>query len=258
MDTPPTTTNQLRLSTAEMAFMLAWLEVPRLIGGDNAALFPVDPQQRDALRAQGKAELEAAGLITWDDTYRTYHPNEALVALSIGVAVPELVVIGNTQTPDGVTGGITYAFTGNLIVELTLQGETYVLRPIAAAAVVAECLVYALEIPDAAAQTETYLIPQPVFQALRQQQPLPSAAAIPPSLSAALTHPARTSFVVLLKLAQGNAQTISELGIITAQECTTWLITPQPPDQILIQLTNAATFTELLTAAISVHQPSAT
>jgi hypothetical protein len=224
------------LSTAELAFMLTLLKVPRLIGGDNAALFPQDAQSRDALLAEGKQQLEASGKLVWQPDLLSYHIDDVMVALLVPLGFPEIVVTCVFQLQPDIWQGVTYGLANQMVVEMVIIDGQYHLHAFAALDVIMVRLAEALTLPAVPHASQDIVVPRNTFEATRSREVPPEAVSLSDSASEPLIPILRDSMQDVMfsvfRVAQTEIVAVQFFGIIVDALGQAWMVTLEEPDHM--------------------------
>lgn len=256
-----TTGSPFVLSTAEMAFMLTLLEVPHLIGGDNAALFPTEPAAREALLAAGKQQLEASGKLAWQPDLLSYHPDDVMVALLVPLAFPRVVITCVSQTHPDRWQGVSYSMVDSLVVEMVIIDGQYHLGAFATLDEIMPRLAEAFHLPATAHAGPDIVIPNPTFEAVRKTGVAADALPLPSDDSARLRQALHESvqdvMFLVFHVQQTEIVATRPLGMIIDPQGDAWLVTPQEPDHMHVRPTSGPAVGQTLLALVADVQTEA-
>ena len=253
---PRAITYPIRLTTPELAYLLAALHAETLIGGDDQALFPRDTASQDTLWRSGRDRLEADGWLVWDAAARNYQLSEELMELAAAMADPQVALLTRWNTPDG-PRGVAHYLVSDYVVEMAREDQTYQVVALPAAATMAERLAHAIGFPDARPLDATCVLSRiEVEQAKQNPDPawleargVPREAAL--LFAATLRAPAQSGTTTVLRTRLGKAVRMRLLGFMVAADGTAWLATPSDSDQVTYWTADAGGFTTALTNLIA-------
>lgn len=139
---------QAKLTTNEFAYLLHALSAQKIIGVNNAQLFPDKSEEQDILLSVGLQLLKEHGWLqpSDGDTFKTH---TGLVLLIAVIASPEQTIMLTKAMPGNSRQTITYYFAQGMIVEqFYTADEQYLLTQIDTVTNVILRLQQALSIPD--------------------------------------------------------------------------------------------------------------
>lgn len=138
---------QATLDSNEFAFLLHSFNAQKVVGVDNATLFPVDDTSRDAMLDEGFSTLQQHGwLLAEDSKIKT---NTHLALMVAVVASPEQTIMLTRYLPDGGKQAITYYLAQGIVVEQFLTSDQqYILTTLDGSSEMIVRLQQALHIPD--------------------------------------------------------------------------------------------------------------
>ena len=137
---------QAQLKTSEFSYLLHTMGAQQVVGVHNESLFPSDEATKEALLAQGFADLQTdEWLVPQNGTFQT---NADLMLLVAVIAAPESVIMMTKAMPNKQRQTITYYQAQGIIVEQFYTSENqYLLTRFEAIADIVERLTQAMEIP---------------------------------------------------------------------------------------------------------------
>ena len=130
---------QAKLTPPEFAYLLQTLEAQKVVGVNNAELFPTDPAVRDELLNRGLLQLQADGWFVSADG--KISANSRLMVLVAVIANPEIVLTATHLAESNTRQIVTYYLAAEYVVEQfqTDDGD-YVLTQLPAKAALVERL----------------------------------------------------------------------------------------------------------------------
>ena len=188
---------QATLDANEFAFLLHSFNAQKVVGVDNATLFPVDDTSRDAMLDEGFSTLQQHGwLLAEDSKIKT---NTSLALMVATVASPEQTIMLTRYLPDGGKQAITYYLAQGIVVEQFLTSDQqYILTGLDSSSEMVDRLQQALQIPDsrntgkAKISVERIVFEQAIKQAksgdLSKLIALLNSASLEPELHQPLAH----------------------------------------------------------------------
>ncbi len=239
MNTPHSITYPLVLSSAALAYLLALLEVPQLLGVDDATLFPSDQAARDATFSAGKSYLESEGWLTWQADQHAYHLDEALLAIITSLAFPVVVMVVTLDTPPTPRRGVTCTISNDLVIEVARFEDTYHLNVLASVDLLVQRLVHVLELPPQHGTVATYTLARPTFEAIRRDPQNPVQLALPPTVAehliTTLTTLTCSAVIAFLQVRQSQVTALHLIGVLVGRADQAWMV--QPAGEASVQLT---------------------
>ena len=112
---------QMRLQSGEFAYLLHTVGTNKVVGVDNAQLFPAEKHESETLLQHGFSALKEHGWLVPDEQGYIIHTE--LVLLTAVVANPEFVFVLTLATPNGGKQFATYYLAQGFIVEQIFTSE---------------------------------------------------------------------------------------------------------------------------------------
>ncbi|ABX05887.1 MAG TPA: hypothetical protein DEF47_09230 [Herpetosiphon sp.] len=250
-------TYPLQFSTPQLAYLLGMVHAQNLIGGDDAALFPADPDQRQAQWDQGLAELQADQWIVWDETAGHYSMTEPLMMVIATLAEPDIVVVSEWHAHHSGHQGVSHYFSPSGIIEMSLVGSHYTLVALTNTEVMTERLAHSLgykelDQPDLGFNFPRELVEQakqyPDPRWLAQQGLAPEAAQY---FAETLQATASRGTVTVLRTLEGKAIGMRLVGALIGAGGQQWLALPHPNQTIDYFTATTANFMGVTSSMIS-------
>lgn len=109
--------SMLFLEPAELSYLLQTIRAYSIVGADNAALFPADAAENEALLRQGRERLEFHGLLKPVAGTNKMNFDPSLCYLIAVMADPDTAVVTLRQEQHGTYQLMTHYLAGQVIVE---------------------------------------------------------------------------------------------------------------------------------------------
>ncbi len=127
---------QAELNPSELAYLLHTLQAGKVVGVNNAQLFPTEPAIRDALLQLGFEKLQEHGwFVAVED--QSINANDRLLLMVAVMADPALVLTATARFADDAQQVITYYVAEGIVIEQFMSAEgNYVLSQLESVAAI--------------------------------------------------------------------------------------------------------------------------
>jgi hypothetical protein len=232
----------VELSTPELAYLLMLMQTPRVVGGDNQALYPADQAAQEALWAEGKRQLEASGRMVWDEDEKAYHLDRPMEFLLIEFAYPLAVlqceIARSTEQPT-----YSYAIGANAIVQFALRDQRYFLRFVPSAEAMVAELSELLDLPETRQNELRFALSTQRLQAAQSDPTILSE--FPPAFRASLRQLRMSALISLFQVRESQLTGMRNITLFQQDEWLTWQAVvrdPSDPDLLDLQASHRAQF----------------
>ncbi|WP_129629685.1 hypothetical protein [Candidatus Oscillochloris fontis] len=252
MPNPPTITYPLILSKAQLGVMLTLFEISDTIGLESP--FSADPSDRSALLERGKAELEAAGWLVWNTEQQNYHLDERLIAITLAITFPKVVIQFIMSAPGAPAQGVTCMIGQDLVLEVAMINSDYHINVLVSTDLLAQRIIHTLSLPDQVETEAVGYLSHSDFAALQAEPD--RVDTIAPLFTKMFTHAHTQANISLLQIQALQIVQQQMFGIITGTNHEAWLILPHTSDQLQISTINSQSLHKILLDSIHSLHPS--
>lgn len=252
MPNPPTITYPLILSKAQLGVILSLFEVSDTVGLESP--FSAEPSDRSTFLEHGKEELEAAGWLVWNAEQKNYNLDERLIAITLAIAFPQVVLQFVISTPGTPAQGVTCMLGQDLVLEVAMINSAYHINVLESADLLAQRVVHTLNLPDQVETEAVGYLSHSDFAALQAEPD--RVDTIAPLFKKMFTHAHNQAAITLLHVQALQVVQQQMLGIITGTNHEAWLILPHTSDQLQISTINSQSLHKILIDTIHTMNPS--
>jgi hypothetical protein len=249
-------TYPIRLTTAELAYLLGTLHAETLIGGDDRALFPSDPAAREGQWGRGRKQLEADGWLIWDAAAGHHRLNEPLMVIVAALADPEVVLLTSWEGA-GQRHGVAHYLSLDLVVEMAIEDGVYQLVALAGVPTMLERLAHVVRFPEGDQPEVVFTLSREEAEQARHNPEarwLESRGLSPETaelFAAALRRPERYGTVTVLRSHEGKVLQMRLVGFLVSANNLGWLAVLEDDQRLRYALAGNGDVTSTLGALVA-------